>query len=101
VRDLKKYWRDVRELERSLPPFVWLACIEGAVLTEVRAAEAAKLLLAKSHRMAEPGEIAAYSERQSAAVRQEFHAELRRQGITIVPIPQRGLERKGRSRAKI
>jgi len=95
VRDLKKYWKDVREMERNLPPFVWLMSLEdswrgltGGVLTEVPAAEAAKLLYAKSHRPATAEEIAAHMEKRSAAVRQEFHAGLRRQGITIVPIPE-------------
>jgi len=85
VRDLKKYWKDVREMERNLPPFVWLMSLEdswrgltGGVLTEVPAAEAAKLLYAKSHRPATAEEIAAHMEKRSAAVRQEFHADLRR-----------------------
>jgi hypothetical protein len=96
VRDLKKYWKEVREMERNLPPFVWLMSLEdswrgltGGVLTEVPAAEAAKLLHAKSHRPATAEEIATQMEKQSAAVRREFHEGLRRQGITIVPIPEK------------
>jgi biotin operon repressor len=57
------------------------------VLTEVPAAEAARLLHAKSHRAATGEEIAAHLEQQSAAVRQEFHEALRRQGIAIVSMP--------------
>jgi hypothetical protein len=93
-------------MERNLPPFLWLVSLEdpwrgltGGVLTEVPAAEAAKLLHAKSHRPATAEEIAAHVENQSAAARQEFHESLRRRGITIVPLPERsGLEPKVRTR---
>jgi hypothetical protein len=106
VRDLKKYWKEVREMEHSLPPFLWLLSLEdpwrgliGGVLAEVPAAAAAKLLHAKSHRPATAEEIAAHMELRSAAVRHEFHEGLRRQGITIVPLPEpTAPERKVRTR---
>lgn len=94
MRDLKQYWKEVREMERSLPPFVWLMSLEdgwrgltGGVLTEVPASEAAKLLHSKSHRRGTAEEIAAHMEKQSAAARREFHEGLRKRGITIIPVP--------------
>lgn len=95
MRDLKQYWREVREVERNLPPFVCLMSLTdpqrglvGGVLSEVPAAAAAKLLHAQSHRPATAEEIAAHLEHRSTAVRREFHEGLRRQGITIVPVPE-------------
>jgi hypothetical protein len=95
VRDLKKYWKEVREMERNLPPFVWLMSLEddwrgltGGVLTEVPAPEAAKLLHSKSHRIGTAEEIAAHLEKQSAAVRRAFHEGLRKRGVTIIPVPE-------------
>jgi hypothetical protein len=96
MRDLKQYWKEVREMERSLPPFVWLMSLEddwrgltGGVLTEVPAPEAAKLLHSKSHRSGTAAEIAAHMEKQAEAARREFHEGLRRRGVTIIPIPEK------------
>jgi len=96
MRDLKRYWKEVRELERNLPAYVWLMSLEdplrdqaGGTLAEVPAAAAAKLLHAKSHRPATAEEIAGYLDKRSAAVQQEFHENLRRKGISIVPVPER------------
>jgi hypothetical protein len=93
VRDLKRYWREVRELERGLPTFVWLVTVEdgsrgqrGGMIVEVPAAHAAKLLHARSHRAAAAEEIAEHQAKQSAKERREFHEDLRRKGITIIPI---------------
>jgi len=95
VRDLKKYWREVRELERSLPTFVWLMSLDdpwrgltGGVLAEAPAEQGAKLLHAKSHRLATAEEIAGHMEQRSAAARREFQESLRRRGITIVAVEE-------------
>jgi hypothetical protein len=93
MRDLKRYWREVRELERTLPAFVWLMTVEdgprgqrGGMIVEVPAAHAAKLLHARSHRVATAEEISEHQALQSAKERREFHEDLRRKGITIIPI---------------
>jgi hypothetical protein len=93
VRDLKRYWREVRELERTLPAFVWLMSVEdrlrgrvGGMIVEAQAAQAAKLLHAGSHRVAAPEEIAEHQAKQSARERRDFHENLRRKGITIIPV---------------
>jgi len=94
VRDLKRYWQEVRELERNLPAFVWLMTVEdrlrgrpGGLIVEAPAAAAAKLLHARSHRAATAEEIAEYLAKQAAKERQDFHEDLRRKGITIIPVP--------------
>jgi hypothetical protein len=93
VRDLKRYWREVRELERTLPAFVWLMTVEdrlrgrvGGMIVEVPAAQAAKLLHAGSHRAASAEEIAEHQAKESARERRDFHENLRRKGITIIPV---------------
>ena len=93
MRDLKRYWREVRELEHGLPMFVWLVTVEdglrgqrGGMIVEVPAAHAAKLLHARSHRTASEEEIAAHQAGQLAKERREFHEDLRRKGITIIPV---------------
>ena len=93
MRILQEYWREVRELERTLPDFVWLMSLEdpqrghvGGVLAEVPAESAAKFLHAKSHRVATPEEITLHLHQSSEAARQELHEGLRREGITVVPV---------------
>ena len=104
MRDLKRYWKEVRDLERNLPAWVWLMSLEdpmrgqaGGTLAEVPAAPAAKLLHAKSHRPATAEEIRVYLEKRSATVQLEFHESLRRKGISIVAVAdQPGPERPAR-----
>ncbi|MGA3189238.1 MAG: hypothetical protein ABSF22_19200 [Bryobacteraceae bacterium] len=93
MRDLKVYWQEVRTLERTLPEFVWLMSIEdrkrgmvGGRMAEVGAEPAAKLLHAKSHRMATEEEIAAHLVKEDQARRQSIHDGLRRRGIAVVSV---------------
>ena len=75
--DLRRYWQEVRTLERALPDFVWLMGLEDPLRrlsaggpVEVPAARAAQLLHDKSHRAATDKELAdhlALTPRGSAA----------------------------------
>ena len=87
MRDLRKYWREVAEIERGLAEFVFLAPrAGGAALVEVPARVAAKLLHANSHRLAEEQEIAAHKAAEEELRRRSFHDELRRKGVAVVPL---------------
>ena len=93
MRDLQKYWQDIRTLAASLPAFVWLVSLEdpkrgmrGGRMAEVGAETAAKLLHANSHRRATDEEIEAHREGQAAIQRAAFHERLRIKGITVVPM---------------
>lgn len=86
MRDLRKYWQEVRALETRLPEFVWLMSVEDAVMAEVAAHRAAQLLLAKSHRLATEDEIAEMRAKLKQAKRDAVHAGLRRRGIAVVEV---------------
>jgi hypothetical protein len=91
--DLKKYWQDVRAIEQSLPGVVWLMSLENRAkgqvpgsMAEVAAAAAAKLVYAKSHRLATAEEIGAHQARQTDLQRQFSQQRLRDRGIAIIPV---------------
>ncbi len=93
MRDLQKYWEDIRALAASLPAFVWLVSVDdpkrgmrGGRMAEVGAGTAAKLLQANSHRRATEEEIEAHRAGQEAVQRAAFHERLRIKGITVVPM---------------
>ena len=83
---LKKYWQALREIEQTLPEYVYLYSQGG--LVEVSAAVAAKLLQAKSHRLATPEEIQQHRDQQQDIQKQQFQQRLRDKGIAVVPIEQ-------------
>jgi hypothetical protein len=85
MRDLRKYWAEVNAIQRSLAPYVWLRAEQGG-LVETSAAVAARLLHAKSHRLATEEEVAEYHGAEDAARRRAFEDELRRKGIAVVPV---------------
>ena len=96
MRDLKKYWQEIREIERSLPEFMWLTSVEcsfqgqvGGSVAEVSASQAAPLLHAKSHRVATDEEVSAYQTREEAHKRRFFDEHLQRKGVAIVSVPSR------------
>ena len=96
MADFRKYWQEIRALEKTLPECVWLVSLEnprrgqvGGCVVETAAEVAAKLLHAKSHRLAEPTEIDAHQAREQAAKREAFDARLRRQGISVVPLEKK------------
>lgn len=91
-RDIRQYWRDVRELEQSLPEYVWLANAKdavAAVVTEVPAAIAARLLRKGSHRRATEKEIAAHQAREQEARRAAREEAMRRKGVSLVVVGDR------------
>jgi len=94
--DLKKYWQEIRALEQSLAGDVWLMSLENRVrgqvagsIVEVAAGQAAKLLHAKSHRLATEGEVETHQARQADTQRQGLQKKLRDQGIAIIPVRSR------------
>lgn len=94
--DLKKYWQEIREIERSLPAEVWLVSLQnlakgqvGGAIAEVAGAVAAKLLHAKSQRLATQEEIDAYKSQEDEIKRQVFEQRMRNQGIAVIPVARR------------
>jgi hypothetical protein len=94
--DLKKYWQEIRAIEQSLAGDVWLVSLENRArgqvagsMAEVAAGAAAKLLYAKSHRLATDGEIEAHRAGQLVTQRLGFQKKLRDEGIAIIPVRSR------------
>ena len=83
--DLRKYWQEVRTLAGSLPSFLWMVSGEG-YLIEVAAEIAAKLILAKSHRVATEEEIRRRAEEEAATNRELAREGLRKRGIEVVAV---------------
>ncbi|MBZ5632759.1 MAG: hypothetical protein LAO55_06460 [Acidobacteriia bacterium] len=87
MRDIRRYWKEVRDLEATLPEFVWLVDVEGSAPVEVSAARAAQLLLAKSHRVASEEELGAQRAKEAAAGKELQRDRRRREGVAVVPPP--------------
>jgi hypothetical protein len=85
MRDVKQYWDDVRELHAGLPEFVWVVDAESSPV-QVRAEIAARLLQAKSHRIATEEEVLAFRASQASYSRQQALDRLRREGIAVVAV---------------
>ncbi len=90
MRNVKKYWQEIRALEKELPEFAWLTSprADGSMsdLVEVRAEQAAKLLHAGTHRCATDEEIVEHRAKVEARRRQLFMDDLRRKGVAVVPV---------------
>ena len=86
MRDIRRYWKEVRELEASLPPFVRLVDVEGSAPVEVTAVRAAQLLLAKSHRMASDDEVRAEGAREKGIEQEQRRNALRQEGVAVVTL---------------
>jgi hypothetical protein len=84
VRDIRRYWREVRVIEASLPECVWLVSAEDSPPVQVPAAQAALLLHAKSHRIAEDTEVSAHLGAEEAKDLGIRRGQLRRKGIAVV-----------------
>jgi hypothetical protein len=84
--DLRQYWEEIREMEASLPQYLWIVDAAG-VLIEVTARIAAKLLHAKSHRVAEEHEIELHRERESLLRRGAERTDRIRRGVDVVAVP--------------
>jgi len=94
--DLRKYWQEIRAIEKSLPAEVWLVSLQnlakghvGGAIVEVAAAVAAKLLHAKSQRLATEEEVEAHKAQQDGIKRQIFTQRMRDQGIAVIPVVRR------------
>jgi len=90
MRDLRKYWQEIREIEKSLLEFVWLMSLDNpsrgqraGCIAQVAAGAAARLLHAKSHRLATEDEVEAHQTAQDEAKRLAFHEGLRKRGIAV------------------
>ena len=84
MRDLRKYWQEIRARERELPAFVWLA--GSGTVVEVCAAQAAKMMHTGAHRRATDEEIEAHKAAQDSLRQQAFREGLRRKGIAMVTV---------------
>jgi len=84
VRDIRRYWKEVRALQASLPEFVWLVDVEGSAPVEVTAERAAQLLLAKSHRLASEEELSVQREKEIVAGKQLQRDRRRKEGVVVV-----------------
>ena len=95
MRDLRKYWQEVRAIQRDLPDFVWMVGTAGAGpqrtlrLVEVLAEQAAKMLHGGSHRLATEEEVRANQAREAETQRQVSQQRLRDRGIAIIPMESR------------
>lgn len=87
MRDIRRYWREVRALESTLPEFVWLVDVEGSVPVEAPAGLAAQLLLAKSHRVASDQELSVQREKEAVANKELQRNARRREGVAVVRTP--------------
>ncbi len=94
TRSIQAYWKEVREVQRTLPETLFVASIAdkhndtpGGVLCLVDAETGAKLLVGESHRLATPEEIAAYEERQAIGARQAQRQQFAAKGFAVVGMP--------------
>jgi hypothetical protein len=89
MRDVRQYWKQVSDSAAALPEFVWLAKAGGdpaLFAVQAPAAIAARLLVAKTHRLAEPGEIDAQLAREAAFERSARAEQRRRKGTAVVAV---------------
>lgn len=84
MRDIRRYWQEVRALQASLPEFVWLADVEGSAPVEVPAGRAAQLLLAKSHRVASEEELGVQRAKEAVAGKRLERDRRRKEGVAVV-----------------
>lgn len=88
---IQDYWKDLKSLEATLPEFVWLvATTAGAppFVTQVASNVAAKVLHAKSHRVAADEEVAANRANDAATLKQAKQERMRRSGAAIVVVDE-------------
>jgi hypothetical protein len=87
MRDFKRYWEEIHEIQAGLPEFVWLVSVEdGGAPVEAGSSVAARLLRAKSHRVATGEEVVQHQADKSEENRRESQARLAREGVVVVKI---------------
>jgi len=84
MRDVQRYWQEIRAIENALPQFVWV--IAEDCLIEVARAVAAKLLHAKSHRLATEEEIASEKARETEAKKRAAAERRTKEGVVVVEV---------------
>ncbi len=84
MRGFEQYWQEIRAIENGLPQFVWV--IAEDCLIEVARAVAARLLHAKSHRLATEEEVKARKAREAEEQKQQAAEKKRREGIEVVEV---------------
>ncbi len=84
MRDLQQYWQEIRAIENGLPQFVWV--IAEDCLIEVARAVAARLLHAKSHRLATEEEVKSRNAREAEAKEKAAAEKKRREGVEVVEV---------------
>jgi len=84
MRDLQRYWQEIHAIENGLPQFVWV--IAEDCLIEVARAVAARLLHAKSHRLATEDEVKARKVREAKAAKKAEAERRRKEGVEVVEI---------------
>ncbi len=84
MRDLQQYWQEIHAIENGLPQFVWV--IAEDCLIEVARAVAARLLHAKSHRLATEVEVKARKAREAEAAKVAEAERRRREGVEVVEV---------------
>jgi len=85
MRDLKACWEEIREIRGGLPEFVWLVAGGGSPV-QVGSGLAARLLQAKTHRLATEDEVRSHRAQEAAWNRQQTEQRLRREGVVVVMI---------------
>jgi hypothetical protein len=82
----RTYWEEIREIRAGLPEFVWVVA-GGSSPVQAGSGVAARLLHAKTHRLATDHEVSAHRTSESAWNRQQAEDNLRREGVAVVVVP--------------
>lgn len=87
MNDIRQYWKTVRAIEATLPADVWLVAMDSPdFVTQAPAETAAKMLHAKSHRVATEEEVEAHHAREAATNKNARRERLRRSGAAVVAV---------------
>ncbi len=90
-RTIQQYWKDIRSIEQSLPALVWLVGTTAGAppfVTQVASDIAAKMIHAKSHRVATEDEVEAQSASDAEALKQAKRERMRRKGAALVVVDE-------------
>jgi hypothetical protein len=103
MNNVREYWKTVRVIAETLPEFVYLVeAVENkdvVVVTQVGADLAAKLIHAKTHRIATQDEVDAHQAGEVAANKNARLERLRRSGAAVVAVED-GDEAKPKRRSR-
>jgi hypothetical protein len=89
MSNIRQYWQAVRAIEATLPADVCLVAVSSPeFVTQVPAEAAAKMLHAKSHRVATEEEVGAHRAREAEANKSARRERLRRSGAAVVSVEE-------------